>query len=65
MNPELLSKLQKIYGKDALEADIFGKRPATPAEIAALLSQSFSELEPRYAPSDEDVKSKGSDHEQR
>jgi hypothetical protein len=39
INPEILAKLGRLYGKKPLTADMFGRRPATAKEIAQTISQ--------------------------
>lgn len=47
INPEILAKLNKLYGKKPLTNDIFGRRPATAKEIEQMLSTE----EPKYGQS--------------
>ena len=62
MNKEFLQKLSKAY-INSLKCDKFGKREATPKEVADKLHQinsnDFVELESQYTPSKDDVVVKG------
>ena len=59
MNKEFLRRLGKVY-PNSIKRDEFGKREATPKEIADRLNQSdnFVELEEQYMPNNNDVEEK-------
>lgn len=51
----LLNKLKRIYGKQTVKPDLFGKRDALPSEVQRVLKVGFPESLDVYLPTEEDI----------
>lgn len=56
---DLLGKLKSIYGKQPVTKDLFGRRPALPSEVEAVLKPTFEQQIDMHLPSREDIEIKG------
>jgi hypothetical protein len=57
MERDLLARLKKIYNGEEVKRDVFGRRPATGAEVERTIFQSddFAQQERFYPPSQADI----------
>ena len=61
MERKLLVTLQKTYGNNPIKPGQFGRRNATPSEIAQVIgveAENFITLEPKFCPTPEDIEEK-------
>jgi hypothetical protein len=56
----LLDKLKRVY-QEPVKADLFGRRPALPSEVQAVLRPTFEQQIDVYLPTSEDIEKKGDD----
>lgn len=55
---DLLGKLKSIYGKQPVTKDLFGRRPALPSEVEAVLKPTFEQQIDMHLPTAQDIKEK-------
>ena len=54
----LFKELLKVYGSEPTKPDMFGRKPATPAEIRQAIDPTFEQQVDRYLPTEQDIQEK-------